>query len=97
MANAIDGTNPIRCDTAATLKADGIPVQPKAICWESDGASQIAGDADLLISDADGNEVYGKRAEFAGDGTPMYHFPENYKINGLVMTTIDSGVCYIYL
>ena len=96
MANAIDGVNPIRCDTAATLKASGIKVRIKAICWESDGASQIAGDDDLLISNADGDEIYGKRAEFAGDGVGMYHFPENFESNGLVMTTIDGGVCYIF-
>ena len=97
MANVISGSAPIRCDTAATLRGDGMPVRLLAIAWESDSASQIAGDDDILLSDADGNEIFGKRAAFAGDGVPMYHFPENYRTNGLVMTTIDGGVCYVYI
>ncbi len=97
MANVVT-TNPILCDTAGVLKVDE-PTYLKAIAWVSDQASgsDIAADDDMLLSDSDGNRIIGKRASFAGDGLEMWHFPEHYCVNGLTMTTIDGGLCYIFL
>jgi hypothetical protein len=97
MANNLT-MNPMFVDTAATLFPVGKPVYVKAIAWVSDQASgyDIAANDDLLVSDSAGNRVVGKRASFAGDGFEMYHFVEGYNTDGLVVTTIDGGVCYIY-
>lgn len=97
MAN-ITTTNPIFCDTAGVLKTGKITFI-RAIAWVSDQASNcdIAADDDLLLSDSTGVRIIGKRASFSGDGLEMYHFPQDYIVNGLTMTTIDGGVCYIWV
>src|SRR5512133_957491 len=98
MANVLS-TNPMFVDTAGVLKLKAQNPYIKAIAWLNDQASgcDIAANDDLLLSDADGNRIIGKRAIAAGDGIEMYHFPENYQPNGLTMTTIDGGVCYIFV
>lgn len=98
MANVINA-KPIFCDTAATLYLAEKSVNLKAIAWLNDQASgcDIAADDDMLLSDGNGNRIIGKRAVFAGDGIEMYHFPENFACDGLVMTTLDGGVCYIFI
>jgi len=98
MANVLT-TNPIFCDTAGVLKLKAANVYLKAIAWVADQASgcDIAADDDMLLSDANGARIIGKRASYIGDGIEMYHFPEGYQPPGLTMTTIDGGVCYIFI
>jgi len=50
----------------------------------------------MLLSDAAGNRIIGKRAEAAGDGLE-WHFPAGFSCEGMTMTTIDGGVCYIFI
>ena len=98
MANNLN-MNPIFCDTAATFFPASKQLNLRAIAWLNDQASgsDIAASDDMLLSDANGNRIVGKRAISAGDGIEMYHFPENLIVNGLVMTTLDGGVCYIFV
>jgi hypothetical protein len=95
MANVLT-TNPIFLDTAGVVHT--ATCSPKAVAWVSDQASNcdIAADDDFLISDANGGRIIGKRAEEAGDGFDMVFFPPNYTCEGLTLTTIDGGVCYLY-
>ena len=97
MANNLN-MNPMFLDTAVALIPAGVPAYPRAIAWVADQAagSDIAANDDFLLSDSAGNRIVGKRATFAGDGLEMYHFPEGYNVNGLTLTTIDGGVCYLY-
>lgn len=94
MANSTS-TNPIFCDTVATLKSSR-PVNLKAIAWVGDATSAIGADGDMLLSDVNGTRIIGKRAIAAGDGLEWF-FPDNYVVDGLVMTTLDNGVCYIFI
>ena len=71
----------------------------KAIFWTSNGGADldIAADDDFLLSDSQGNKIIGKRAEFAGDdlGVILQHKP--MEVNGITVTTMGGGVCYIWL
>jgi hypothetical protein len=69
----------------------------KAIYWGSDqtATTDIAADDDVLFSDANGIRIWGKRAEFAGDGDYV-PFPDGLPVNGLTVTTIDGGYFYVY-
>lgn len=89
--------NPIFCDTAATLKPS-MPINLKAIAWVGDqvAGKDIAALDDMLLSDSNGTKLIGKRAETAGDGMEWF-FPDNFVVDGLVMTTLGGGVCYIYI
>lgn len=90
--------NPKFVDTAATVFATGERVHLRSIAWLSDQASgsDIAADDDFLLSDGGGNRIIGKRAEAVGDGL-IFEFPDGYIVNGLVVTTLDGGVVYIFV
>ena len=94
MANNTNA-NPMYCDTAAALKTSDVWI--KAIYWGSDQTSgkDIAADDDVLISDAAGNRIWGKRASFAGDGD-FIPFPDGHLAGGVTVTTLDGGVLYIF-
>lgn len=60
------------------------------IAWVSKGASA---DDDLLIEDADGMNV----VEDSADGANYFMiYPIGRVINGLVLTTRDSGTVYVH-
>lgn len=61
------------------------------ILWHSKGA--VAGD-DLLIKDAAGNELWADTADAAN----YKNFcPIKNTVNGITLTTMDSGTVYVYL
>ena len=68
----------------------------KAIVWTSnEGVNlDIAADDDMLLSDAAGNKIVGKRAEGAGDGLELA-LPGGLDVMGLIATTLDGGVLYV--
>ncbi len=96
MANSTS-VNPIFCDTAGTLKPS-MPINLKAIAWLNDESAgkDIAAADDMLLSDINGTRIIGKRAIAGGDGLEWF-FPENFVVDGLVMTALDGGVCYIFI
>ena len=95
MANSLLA-NPYYGDTAGVLTTEQVRI--RAIYWGSDetATDDIAADDDVLFSDANGNRIWGKRAEFAGDGDYV-PFPDGLMVNGITVTTIDGGYFYVYL
>jgi len=69
-----------------------------AIYWTSnEGAGlDIAADDDWLLSDSEGNPIAGKRAEAAGDDFGIV-FPQPLVVKGITVTTMDGGVCFVYV
>ncbi len=63
--------------------------------WVSDQAAVMAADNDFLFSDSKGNRVRGKRASFAGDDYQYGPFNPGVPMEGLVITTMDSGYFYV--
>ena len=95
MANTTNG-NPKFGYEAGVLVSG--PARIKAIYWGSDqtAGADIAAADDVLLSDATGYRVWGKRAAFDGDGDYV-PFPGGLQVNGLTVTTIDGGYLYVYL
>lgn len=95
-ANDTD-TNVKYFDTTVGASITGI-VKVIAIYWVSDQTSgkDIAADDDFLVSDGSGHRIIGKRAEDVGDDMGIV-FPQPFVTNGLVITTMDGGVCYVYV
>ncbi len=92
MANVLTG-NPIYVDTvngAVTRKMDIV-----AVFWVSDGAAAIVADNDFAIVDNNAFPIIGKRAEGDGDGLEIV-FNKPFPVNGVKVSAIDSGVCYIF-
>ena len=51
---------------------------------------------DLLISDTAGNEIFAEAA-IANVGASIVFARKAFPVEGLVLTTLDSGTVYIYL
>ena len=68
------------------------------IAWVEDQASNkdIAADDDLLISDAAGNRIVGKRAAFAGDDLGISPC-KPLLADGITVSLLDGGVVYIWV
>ena len=90
-------TNVLYFDTTVSASVTG-QISIIAIYWTSnEGVNlDIAADDDWLISDADGHKIAGKRAETDGDDFGIV-FPYPVKVNGLTVTTMDGGVCFVYV
>jgi len=84
-------------DTTVSATITGT-VRIIAIVWtSSEGAGlDIAADDDFLLSDINGHKLAGKRAEAAGDDFGVV-FPMGLAVDGIVLTTMDGGVCYVYV
>lgn len=95
-ANDTD-TNVKYFDTTSGATLTGI-VKVIAIYWVSDQTTDkdIAADDDFLVSDGNGHRIIGKRAEATGDDLGIV-FPQPFVSNGLVITTMDGGVCYVFV
>ncbi len=92
MANLLTG-NPIFIDTvngAVTRKMDIM-----AIFWEGIAANEIIADNDFEIVDNNALPIISKRAEGNGDGLELV-FTKPFPVNGIKVTAIDAGVCYIF-
>ncbi len=97
MANNTNG-NPLYFDTEGGSKTGLLFI--KSIAWVSDetGGNDIAADDDFLASDSNGGRIIGKRAEAAGDDLYIdYGSPKGKPVNGIVITTLNGGVCYVEL
>jgi len=90
-------TNVYYFDTTVGAAVTGL-VSIIAIYWTSNEGSNldIAADDDWLISDSDGHKIAGKRAETDGDDFGIV-FPYPLKVNGVTVTTMEGGVCFIYV
>jgi len=68
------------------------------ITWVSDDDSgyDIVADDDFLLNDANGIRIAGKRAEAAGDDFGV-SFAKPLPVEGLKLTTLDGGLCVLYL
>ena len=71
------------------------PVYIRSIKWVSDQGAAMAADNDFLLSDTAGNRIIGKRGEFIGDDLNDGIYNPGIPSDGFVVTTMDSGVCYI--
>ena len=78
----------IKCGTGGDAVTGIIGVN--FLLWHAKAA--VAGD-DLLVKDAAGNEIWADTADAAN----YKNFcPLKNKVNGITVTTMDSGVLYIY-
>lgn len=95
MANSLLA-NPYYGYETGVLTAQQVNI--RGIYWGSDqtAGADIAASDDILISDANGNRIWGKRAAFDGDGEWL-PFPDGFLVNGITITTIDGGYFYIYI
>ena len=96
MAN-VTTTRVLYFDTTSGASVTGIH-KIIGVFWVSDQTAikDIAAYDDFLLSDSHGNRIIGKRAESVGDDlgiTPC----RPLKVDGITVTTMDGGVCYIWL
>ena len=87
--------NPIYIDTAATIHVGWITIQ--TITWVND---ETAGDdiiaADFFeLTDTAGNIIASKTAVYDGDDYSV-SYPLGLKVNGLICTSIDGGIGFVY-
>ena len=96
MANSLY-SNPLYFDSTTNASVTGQKII-MAVVWVSDSGTNldIAADDDFLLSDSNEMKIIGKRAESAGDDLYM-PFPDGFVVNGITLTTLDGGVCYVYL
>ena len=107
MANSISGTEPfgdgrrpnkrLYFDTTTDATITG-KMMIIGIFWTANSGSEIVTDNDFLLSDSDGDPIIGKRAKAAGDDLGI-QFPSDDPLvtNGITVTTMDGGVCFIWL
>lgn len=101
MANNLN-SNPIYIDTAGATSAITKRLYLRGVAWVSDetgGDHDIAADDDFLLHDAAGGDrIIGKQAKSAGDDLYIsWSGPNGFPVDGIYVTTMDGGVCYIYL
>ncbi len=91
-------TNPIYLDTAGGTSALPKRMKLLGVIWVSKDGAEIAVDNDFLLHDsAGGGEIIGKRAKSAGDDLAWSWGPDGFPVNGIYLTDLDGGVCYIYV
>ena len=92
-------TNPVWVDTAdATIFSH--PVRVKAIFWVSDDQSNkdIADEDNMKLLDKEnGNVVFCKKAEAAGDGIEIDFGPRGVMLTGIFCSELDGGILLIYV
>ena len=95
MANDLT-SNPLFIDTANGAKTGDLSIQ--SIAWVADqtGGKDIAADDDFLLTDTAGRRLAGKRATVAGDDG-FWSFPNGLRVDGIIVTALDGGHCYIYI
>ena len=73
-----------------------VPFRIRAIVWSSNQGSNldIAADDDMLLEDAAGNVVCGKRAETADDGLTISFGDKGITVIGLKAEDLDGGVIF---
>ena len=93
MANDTGG-NPLKFDATGSV-AGTMTIQ--AIAWVGDQATNenIAADDDMLVTDTGGRRIVGKRAIAAGDDL-FVSFPLGLRVDGVKVTALDGGLCFIY-
>ncbi len=94
MANDLAG-NPLICDATGAITTG--PTTLRALAWVSVDGNPIVADNDFELTDTAGRTLSIKRATVNGDGIEMYHFPKEFRREGLTIATIDAGVALIYI
>ena len=51
----------------------------------------------FLLSDSNGLKIAAKMAEAVGDGLEISFPPPGRQVDGIVITTMDGGVCFVHL
>lgn len=71
----------------------------RAILWTANEATNrdIAADDDFEVQNASGNPIVGKRAATAGDDFKIEFGEKGFPVNGVSVTKLDGGVCYIHV
>jgi len=92
------GNNPLYFDSTTNASKTGL-LFIKSITWTSDQSTNrdIAENDDFLASDSKGARIIGKRAEAAGDDLHIDYGEKGKVSNGITITTMDGGVCYVEL
>jgi len=82
---------------AADQEITDINFRINAVVWVSNegGGKDIAADDDMLLEDAAGQKVVGKRAEAAGDGLELSIPNGGIVVTGLKAEDLDGGVLYV--
>jgi len=96
MANSLVG-NPLFIDTVTGGAVTGTQ-RVVAIVWTGTEATDkdIAANDDFAVTDTAGRIIIEKRASAIGDDFGIV-FPRPIPFDGLIVTKLDGGVCYIYL
>lgn len=96
MAAPTQVTNTVIMFDAAGQELTTIKFRIDAIVWASseDAGRDIAADDDMLLKDAEGNVVVGKRAEAAGDGLELA-IPGGIIVNGVDADVLDGGKLFL--
>lgn len=95
MANNLTG-NPLYITEVNGAKTGSLTIQ--SIAWVSDENSgdDIAAADFFIVTDTVGRRIASKVASFAGDDG-YWSFPSGLKVDGIKVTSLDGGICYIYL
>ncbi len=74
-------------------------VRVLAIFWVADqtGNKDIAADDDFFLSSQTGMRIIGKMASFAGDDLGVVFGLPGVPFDGLTITTMGGGVCYVVI
>lgn len=96
MANSLVN-NPLFIDTTSGAAVTGMKYVI-GIAWlgTEDTNKDIAANDDFAITTTAGAIVVEKRAAAAGDDLVIM-FPKAVPFDGLTVTKLDGGVCYIYM
>lgn len=93
MGNYLVG-NPLFIDNVTGASVTGVRLV-KAIAWVNTEHKDIAAADDFALTDGGSNPIIEKRAVAAGDDL-LIVFPTPMEFNGLIVSELDGGACYIY-
>lgn len=89
--------NPWILDSAGATVLGTAKMVVQSIAWVSNSVASkdIEADDDFVLTDQNSRAVVSKRAEAITDGL-VISFPNGLQVDGLILPTMDGGICYIY-
>ena len=89
------GTNPLFFDSITGASVQG-KKRVLAILWVEGIGKDIAADDNFAVTDSNGVMIVSKTAAAAGDEL-ILSFSQPTTWDGLTVSVLDDGVCFIYL